>query len=332
MRAIILNNVPDTVQAVYEYGVYNAIDQKFGLFNKIIGQNDLEQYKEITKKAEYVFSTWGMPVLSKEQIERYFPSAKALFYAAGSVQAFARPWLECGVAVCSAWKINAYPVAEFAVSQILLAGKGYFYTSRLCKQDYFLAQEEQRKFNGNYGLKVGILGNGGVGSRVMELLKPYDVDIYCYTINMTEEQAAENGIKIASLEEIFSECDVISNHLADNAQTKRIISAALINKMKSYSTLINTGRGAQIDEFALIEKLKNDETITALLDVTDPEPPKKDSPLYSLDNVVLTPHIAGSNGREVVRMAQFVYDQCIKFDETRKCDGLVTADMLKGMA
>ena len=115
MRAIILNNASDTVQVVYENGVYNAIDQKFGFFNKIIGQNDLEQYKEITKKAEYVFSTWGMPVLEKEQIERYFPSAKALFYAAGSVQAFARPWLECGVAVCSAWKINAYPVAEFAV-------------------------------------------------------------------------------------------------------------------------------------------------------------------------------------------------------------------------
>lgn len=74
----------------------------------------------------YLFSTWGMPALGKEQIRAYFPSLKAVFYAAGSVQGFAREYLEAGVQVFSAWAANAVPVAEFTVAQILLAGKGYF--------------------------------------------------------------------------------------------------------------------------------------------------------------------------------------------------------------
>lgn len=332
IKAIILNNDPNTVEAVYTCEIRNSINEEFGLYEKLIRYTDLNDMAEVTKKAEYVFSTWGMPTLTKEEIAKFFPSVKAVFYAAGSVQAFARPWLECGVSVCSAWRINAYPVAEFAVSEILLAGKGFFYASRLAKEDYFFAQTEQRKFNGNYGLKVGILGHGGVGSRVIRLLKPYDVDIYCYAIDLTEEQAKKEGITLCSLQRIFEECDVISNHIADNPQTKGIISAQLINRMKSYSTFINTGRGAQVDEEALIEKLESDTTITALLDVSVHEPPETDSKLYTLKNAVLTPHIAGSNGGEVVRMARFAFEQSVKFRKTGKCDGTVTLKMLDGMA
>ena len=79
---------------------------------------------ELFQNTEYIFSTWGMPQFTEEEIKRYLPSLKAVFYGAGSVQAFARPFLNCGVKVFSAWAANAVPVAEYTVAQILLAKPG----------------------------------------------------------------------------------------------------------------------------------------------------------------------------------------------------------------
>ena len=85
----------------------------------------------VPKSTEYLFSSWGMPVLNEDEIKALLPALKAVFYGAGSVQYFARPYLHCGVRVFSAWAANAIPVAEYTVAQILLANKGDF---QLCKR------------------------------------------------------------------------------------------------------------------------------------------------------------------------------------------------------
>lgn len=77
-----------------------------------------------SKETEYLFSTWGMPMLSEEDIREFLPNLKAVFYGAGTVQYFVCPFLACGVRVFSAWAANAIPVAEYTVAQILLANKG----------------------------------------------------------------------------------------------------------------------------------------------------------------------------------------------------------------
>ena len=280
-----------------------------------------------------IFSTWGTPKLTEEEIKKHLPALKYVFYAAGSVQQFARPYMSCGVRVFSAWQANAVPVAEYSVAQIILATKGFF---SLYPRTKLEPREEmvevKRNFKGNYGARVGILGDGAIGSLVIKELRRYKLDLWVFSITMTEERARELGVRLASLEEIFSECDVISNHLANNEQTKGIINKKLIDSMRPYTTFINTGRGAQVDEAALAEKLASDKTIAAALDVTFPEPPEADSPLLKLDNVTLTPHIAGSDGLEVERMSQYMIDEARRILHGESPLYEVSLEMLKTMA
>ncbi len=158
------------------------------------------------------------------------------------------------------------------------------------------------------------------------------LDIYVFSITMTEEKAENLGVKLAGLDKIFEECDVISNYLANNEKTKGIIGKTLLSKLKDYSTFINTGRGAQVDEEALVETLQKNPTITAVLDVTDPEPPQADSPLFALPNLFLTPHIAGSAGSEVCRMAEYMFEESKRFKKGETCFYEVALEMLNTMA
>ena len=125
---------------------------------------------------------------------------------------------------------------------------------------------------------------------------------------------------------------MISNHLANVPATVGILNDRLFKLMKPYSTFINTGRGAQVDEAAMIAKLQSDPTITAVLDVTFPEPPVEESPLFTLDNVILTPHSAGSSGNEVRRMAQYMVEESRRWLKGESCLYQVTEVMLSTMA
>lgn len=134
------------------------------------------------------------------------------------------------------------------------------------------------------------------------------------------------------LEQIFSECDVVIHHLANNPQTRGMLSGKLFSSMKPYATFINTGRGAQVSENDLISTLKERPDLTAVLDVTEPEPPLSDNNLYKLENCILTPHIAGSSGMEVHRMAEYMLAEFEAFVQNKPCRFEVTAKMLETMA
>ena len=306
-RAILLCD-GDRFDSVFPEHLKREIEKDWLLSKKRYRSGDIKS--EDFSDVEAIFSTWGMPVLTEDEIKTNFPSLKYLFYAAGTVQAFARPYLKLGIRVFSAWQANAVPVAEFSVAEILLATKGFFALYPMTKKEPRPNMiRVKRGYKGNYGAKIGILGDGAIGSLVINELLRHKLDIYVFSITMSEERARELGVRLASLDEIFEECDVISNHLANNEQTQGILNRRLIEKMRPYSTFINTGRGAQVDEAALADKLASDNTISAVLDVTFPEPPEADSPLLSLDNVTLTPHIAGSDGLEVERMTQYMIDE-----------------------
>ncbi|MBE6786734.1 MAG: hydroxyacid dehydrogenase [Ruminococcaceae bacterium] len=285
------------------------------------------------KEAEIAFATWGMQEYSEAEIKEYFPNLKAIFYAAGSVQRFAKPFLNCGVKVFSAWAANAVPVAEYTTAQIILANKGFFKTQNYKKSENF---ERMREFcdiyPGNYGAKVGILGAGMIGKLVLKKLMDYDVEVLVFDAFVDEAVIAKYGARKASLEEIFKECNVVSNHLADNPKTQGMITGELLASMPKYATFINTGRGAQVKENEMIEVLKKRDDITALLDVTEPEPPVNSSELYTLPNCILTPHIAGSGGKEIHRMAQYMIDEYIAFSKGEATSYEVTLKMLETMA
>lgn len=330
MKAIWFGEDAGCFNAVYAEEIKKELEKVFDFNPKRLGKKDLPNEK--LDDVEFMFSTWGMERFTDEEIERYFPSLKAIFYAAGTVQGFAKPFLDRGVRIFSAWKANAIPVAEFTVAQILLANKGFYQAERIIKESYDASHDFFEKFGGNYNTKVGILGYGAIGAEVVKLLKSFKVDVWLSSTSVTAERAKELGVTLKTMDEIFEGCDVISNHLANNPKTQKIIGKAQLDKMKSYSTFINTGRGAQVDEDALIEKLEKDVTITAVLDVTDPEPPVEGSKLYTLPNVVLTPHIAGSSGKEVQRMAEYMLEESKRFVNGEPLNYEVTKEMLEKMA
>ena len=248
------------------------------------------------------------------------------------MQCFARPFLNLGIRVCSAWKANAVPVIEYAVSQILLANKGFYQLTRLIRKNRESAEDFFTHFKGNYRAKVGILGDGAIGGGVIDELLRHNLNVFVYSITMTSEQAKAKGVRLAGLEEIFSTCDVISNHLANNEETKGIINGKLLLSLPDYATFINTGRGAQVDESALLEVLKKNRTLTAVLDVTYPELPERKSELYTLDNVFLTPHIAGSNGFEIERLAVCMVEEYTRIIKNEPPIYEITKKMLEKMA
>lgn len=288
---------------------------------------------EELRDVEYIFSTWGMVDLTEDEIKTLLPSLKAVFYAAGTVQYFAKPFLNCGVRVFSAWAANAVPVAEYTTAQIVLANKGFFKSAMYASSgEREKACREFEHYKGNYGAKVGIIGAGMIGKLVIEMLKSYNISVMVFDPFLPDGIAGELGVKKASLETLFSECEVVSNHLANNAQTLGMLKGTLFEKMLPYSTFINTGRGAQVVETELIDVLKKRPDITAILDVTYPEPPEKNSEFFSLQNCILTPHIAGSSGEEVKRMAVYMQQEFEKMINGEAVQYEVTLKMLETMA
>jgi phosphoglycerate dehydrogenase-like enzyme len=336
VKAIFLLNNKANVEYVYSKEALERLKKLIDIdLNDIYCQEDLEENPEKFKDVEYVFSTWSMPGGSepKDDFGRFMPKLKALFYAAGSVRYFAESYFKRNVRIFSAYAANAVPVAEYTVGQILLANKGFYQASRIAKtKNRGLAYELSLKHCGNYDAKIGIIGAGMIGRKVIELLKSYKLDIYIFDNFVSEERARELGVKKVDLDTIFAECDVISNHLANVPATVGIITKERLAKMKPYATFINTGRGAQVDENGLIEVMKEREDLVALLDVTTVEPLDPSSELYNIENVILTPHIAGSQSNEVKRMSDLIVDEFERYLNGEDNLYEITPEKLKNMA
>ncbi len=336
MKAIFLANNKGNIDYVYSKEAQQRLKSLIDIdLDNVYCQEDLEAEPEKFKDVEFIFSTWSMPggEEDKDDYAKYFPSAKALFYAAGSVKYFARHYLEKGIKIFSAYAANAVPVAEFTVAQIVLANKGYFQSLRMLRRGEFeKAHEYSIAHRGNYNAKIGIVGAGMIGKNVISMLKQYKLKIYVHDEFLTKEAIEALGAEKATLEEIFENCDIVSNHMANVPATVGMFKEKHFRLMKENSVFINTGRGAQVDEEAMLRVLKERADVTALLDVTIEEPPKPESDFYKLDNVFLTPHIAGSQSQEVERMSDYIIEQFENLLNGRPTKYEITLEKLKTMA
>ncbi|MCI8386851.1 MAG: hydroxyacid dehydrogenase [Clostridiales bacterium] len=332
MKAIFMSGNLKNCDNVYTQAAHAKLAEKLEFLEPISNVKEIEARADELNSVDFIFSTWGMLSLTKEQIAKYFGSLKAVFYGAGSVQGFARPFIESGISVFSAWAANAVPVAEYTVAQVILANKGYFQRFHRSSNDTWVNRYSGGYFTGNFNNKVGLIGIGMIGSLVAEMLKSYKLEVLAYDPFLSDEKAASLGIKKVSLETLFSECTVISNHLANNPQTVGMLNGKLFDLMKPNATFINTGRGAQVVEADLIAALEAEPMRVALLDVTMPEPPKPDSKFYKLDNVFLSPHIAGSLGDEVARMGDYMVEEFERFVNDEPTKWGVSLKMLETMA
>ena len=319
---------------VYARPIMEALIRTADMDDTIYTQEEVLTQPEKFQQVRYMFATWGIPCFSAEQIRRCLPNLECVFYAAGSVQHFARPYMECGVKIFSAWAANAVPVSEYTLAQILLANKGFFTACR-CNtslENRILARNHSTSLPGNYGCKVGILGAGMIGKRVIDLLRPFDLEVLVYDPFLPEETAAALGVQKVDLDTLFSTCQTISNHVANLPATVGMLHGGLFSKMLPGATFINTGRGAQVVEEDLIRVLQERPDLTAVLDVTWPEPPVENSPFYTLPNCFLTPHIAGSQANEKHRMAEYMQKEFTRYLNGEPTLYEVSEKMLETMA
>ena len=333
MKGIFLTEFKNYIPTVYQKTQTAKLQSLIDLDTTVYTKADIFKDSQKFLGVEFIFSTWGMPTFTEEEIKRCFPNLKCVFYGAGTVQKFARPFLNCNVKVFSAWAANAVPVAEYTASQIVLANKGFFTTSRLYKKGNIQkARQVMGLVKGNYGETVGIIGAGMIGKLVIKLLKNYNLNVIVYDPFLSDENAKILGVEKCELEKVFSRAFVISNHLANNEQTQKILNYNLFSKMRENAVFINTGRGAQVNEEDLSKILAEREDLTALLDVTIVEPLNEDHKFYSLENCIITPHIAGSLGNEVARMGEIIASEFELYKSGKPCLYEVNLKMLETMA
>lgn len=334
MKAIFLNQTPSKItEEVYPKRVIDELRAIANIDTTVYSREDVVSSEHKFDDVEYVFTTWDFGPMTEEQIQKHLPSLKAVFYAAGTVQYFAKPFLNCGIKVFSAWAANAVPVAEYTVAQIILANKGYYLSAPIVKSKRY---DEARNFflnyPGNFDVKIGIIGAGMIGKLVIQMLKAYRMEVLVFDPFLSDEKAMELGVRKVALSEIFSSCHVVSNHLANNTQTQGMLKREHFESMLPYATFLNTGRGAQVVEEDLISVLRARKDLVAVLDVTYPEPPEESSPFYTLPNCILTPHIAGSCGFEKYRMAEYMLEEYRNYTMGLPCKYEVTLKMLETMA
>ncbi|WP_434446392.1 hydroxyacid dehydrogenase [Lentzea sp. E54] len=240
---------------------------------------------------------WGCPPITAEVLAR-LPRLRAIVHTAGSVKGFVTDacW-ERGIAVSSAAQANALPVAEYTVAMILLSGKRVLERAREYRETKRMSVYGIPGSVGNFGATVGILSASLIGRRVVELLRPYDFQVLVHDPFVTEVDGAES----VGLTELFERSDVVSVHTPLLPETRGLVSRTLLKSLRDDAVLINTARGAVVDQDALAAEAGR---IRAVLDVTDPEVLPPDHPLWRNDNVLITPHLAGSQGNEWGRLGR----------------------------
>jgi len=288
---------PAIIKDIYSPAQTNRLKELCNLTTDVFSTQDVEAGK--LSETDVLFSTWGMASFTDEQLEK-MPNLKAVFYAAGATDSFCHPLFRKQIQLFSAWKANSIPVAEFTVAQITLGLKNYFQMLRFMKDPQTYSACNRAAGCGMYGARVALLGNGMISQHVQALLKSYDVEIIVIP--------SHPSARTISLEEAFATSQVVSNHFPNRDDNGGVFNGKLFESMHPGAVFINTGRGCQINEPEMIKVLRKRPDLTVLLDVTWPEPPKADSPLYSLPNVFLSPHIAGSLHDEWHRMADYMID------------------------
>jgi phosphoglycerate dehydrogenase-like enzyme len=268
------------------------------------------QHPEVLRETDVILSSWGAPLFD-EAFLAAAPRLKAVFYAAGSVKGFVTDafWSR-DIVLCSAWGANAVPVAEFTLAAMLFSLKHAFRLSRTYCEKHSAGD---RKVPGAYGTTVGLVSLGMISRLVCEKLRSFDVKVLAYDPFVTPADAAKLGVTLVSLDVLFRECDVVSLHTPWLKETEGMITEDHFASMKPGATFINTARGAIVCETEMIKVLQCRPDLFAVLDVTYPEPPVADSPLYTLPNVFLTPHIAGSMENECRRMGRYMIEELDRY-------------------
>lgn len=321
---------PDAYTAVYGPGERSLIDELIDVIAPPQTAEEILAHPDILREVEVILSGWGAPLMD-EAFLGHAPNLRAVFYGAGSIRGFVTDALwERGILVTSAQDANAIPTAEYTLAMILFSLKhGWRLAAQTRREQRFPARDDAP---GIYGASVGIIALGKVGRLVRELLRPFNVRILAYDPYVSSSEAEALGVSLCSLEALFRESQVVSLHAPLLPETAGMIRGSHLTSMAHGSIFINTARGGLVRQDELIAALEQRSDLYAVLDVADPEPPPAGSPLYTLPNVTLTPHIAGSLGSERRRLGEVMLAELRRYVSGEPLQHAITREQAQFMA
>ncbi len=294
------------------------------------GSASKENVIKCIENADIAVTSWGNTAIDAD-ILAHCPGLKFVAHAAGSVKPVVSDELwDKGVRVLSSACPLGEGVAETALGFTISASKNFYALNRSVKNGGW--NEGKENIRELFDLKIGVIGCGWAGKHYIELLKAFYVDVYCYDPFVSEDVMSALGASKVTLDWLLSNCDIISVHAPSIPSTYHMINKDTLSAMKKDAVLINTARGTIIDEAALFEHMAAGNLKYACLDVFDPEPPAKENPLLTLDNVIVTPHLAGLANNGLKRIGTFVCEETAHFLAGEPVRGEVTREMLAKMA
>ncbi|MBO3832381.1 MAG: hydroxyacid dehydrogenase [Candidatus Brockarchaeota archaeon] len=303
------------------------------VFNPLDRNLNEEELSQLIVDIDGCITSWGSPRFT-EAVLKNAKRLKIIGHAAGSVKPYVTDEVfEKGIVVVNAASTIAKPVAEFTLAMILNCLRGIpKYVEAMSRRAW--SYRDQKSFT-TYDLRgktVGIIGFGAVARELVKLLKPFEVDVIVYDPYVEPSQAAACGVRKADLNGLLSRSDVVTLHAASTPETRHMIGEKELRLMKPTAYLINTSRGALIDENALVKALKEKWIAGAALDVFEQEPLETSSPLYDLENVFLTPHVAGGSDESMRNLFGTIVEDFKRFFSGEKPVNTVLYERLKVLA
>ncbi|WP_235481257.1 hydroxyacid dehydrogenase [Agromyces sp. Leaf222] len=294
----------------------------------ILTEFESDAAKRALLETDVLVTGWGAPFIDAGVLD-LAPALRAVLHSAGTVKPYvSEDVLERGIRVSTAATANAAPVAEYTVAMIVLANKKVLPIAaryRMLREEFDV--EQAFPGLGNFGKRVGIVGASKIGRRVIELLRGYDLDVVVYDPFLSASEALSLGVESVALDDLLATSDVVSIHAPSLPSTHDLVDARGIGLMRHGATLVNTARGEIIDQAALTARVTAGE-LFAILDVTSPWVLEHEHPLYGHDHALLTPHIAGSLGGELGRLADVVLDELRRFADGLPLAHEVDAELL----
>ncbi|TDT14916.1 phosphoglycerate dehydrogenase-like enzyme [Ilumatobacter fluminis] len=279
--------------------------------------HDLDELKVFVTDLDALIVCHGSPRITAEVMDRA-PHLKLIGELEGDRFAQRIDVEEAsrrGVAVVDTTHGSSYPVAEWALGLTLvgLNNAGSLFRRLISGEEIFASRAEREadpvyRYGELTGKRVGLIGCGYIGRRLIELLRPFQVDLYVHDPYVPNEIADIYDLTLTSLEQVLTGCDVVICLVPLTPGTKGLLGRKELGMLRSGAVLVNVSRGAVIDTSALIDRLREGDVI-ACLDVFDPEPIPADSPVRSMHNVFLTPHIAGVTAAGRMRFFSLMVDE-----------------------
>jgi D-3-phosphoglycerate dehydrogenase len=203
-----------------------------------------------------------------------------------------------GIPVTNCPDINVQEVAEHTVTLILAAHRRLLLMDKTVRQGYWWeGHAPMRLLPRLFGQTLGFISFGNIPRAVVPLLKPFGLRLLAHDPYVMETLMIQHGVEPVGLTELLERSDIIANHLPGSGGTAKMIGEEQLRLMKPTAIFVNTGRGTTVDEAAMIRALDEGWIAHAALDVLEKEPPDPKNPLFSMENVTLTPHVASASSR-----------------------------------